>query len=156
MVEILHKHHHNFSINPFYELERFRRLGRQIFDLSFPLGQQIEATAGEGFWVPAMDVIDGKDNIIVKIDLPGMERKDIDITIENNVLMIQGERSSSGESEGEEVLGERQYGTFHRAFKLPSVVDPQKIDARLENGVLILSIAKKDADKLKPIKVEVK
>jgi len=143
--------------NPFYELEKLHREMNHIFEPSFPVASDTHASLLEGFWSPAVDVVDKKDEIIVKADLPGLQREDIDVTIENNVLTIRGEKKREEEhKDGDVVRCERYYGSFQRAFTLPSSVSPDKVQAKFNDGVLELVIAKREEAKLKQVKIDVK
>lgn len=107
-------------------------------------------------WAPAADVVETKDAIIVKAELPGLNEKDITVEIENNVLTLRGERKLEKETEEKGYRRiERAYGTFSRSFTLPPNVDPAKIGAVFNNGLLEVSIPKKEAAKPRTINVEV-
>ncbi len=143
--------------NPFWEFEKLHRDMSRIFDpiVSGETDQDVSLWAGS--WSPAVDVLDQKDAIVVKADLPGLSKEDIDVTIENNVLAIRGEKKHEEKhKDGDVIRSERYYGSFHRAFTLPSSVDPQKVQAKFQDGVLELEIAKKEEARPKQIKVDVK
>lgn len=104
---------------------------------------------------PAFEVKETTDAFIVKADLPGVVESDLDISVHNNVLTVSGSRQAEERKEGEGyALYERQFGSFSRSFSLPDVADGERIDAKLDNGVLTLSIAKKV--EAKPRKIAVK
>ena len=116
-----------------------------------------EAPAALADWSPTSDVLETKDEIVIKSELPGIEQKDIEVQIENGMLTIKGERK--GETETEEKgfrRVERAYGSFLRAFTLPPNVAPEKIAATFANGLLELHLPKKEEAKPRSIKVEVK
>ncbi len=93
---------------------------------------------------PAFEVKETNDSFVVKADLPGVEEKDVDIALHNGVLTVSGMRQSEERKEGETyALYERQYGSFTRSFALPDIADGDRIAAKLEHGVLTLSIPKK-------------
>jgi HSP20 family protein len=111
----------------------------------------------EGTWSPAMDIYDSKDNILVKAEVPGMSKEDITVTVQNNILTIQGERKKAGEAKGRSVIREEHfYGSFHRSISLPTDVDPSKVTAAYKNGVIDIVMPKKEEAKPKQIKIEVK
>jgi HSP20 family protein len=142
--------------NPFYELDKFQRDLNRFFDLGQGMADQ-DASLLAGYWTPAVEVLDHKDNVIVRAELPGLVKEDIEVTIENNVLSIRGEKKQEHEQkEAEVVRSERYYGVFHRAFTLPSSVDSARVNAKFHNGVLELTIAKKEDAKPRQIRVEVK
>jgi len=108
-------------------------------------------------WTPVADVYETKDNLFVKAEVPGLTEKDIIVTIENNVLTIQGERKIEEEKEEKGYFRmERAYGKFLRAFTLPPNILTEKVFATYNNGVLELTIPKKEEAKPKQIKLEVK
>jgi HSP20 family protein len=96
-----------------------------------------------GLWSPAVDVSENADQFIVRVDLPGVKEKDLDVEIENNLLTIKGERNFERAEEKEDYrLIERSYGGFFRSFSLPSNVDPNGIHAALHDGLLTVNIPK--------------
>ena len=99
-------------------------------------------TAG---WMPAVDIQEFDDRFQLFVDLPGVDPKGVDITLENGVLTITGERHLQAPTEGEQVVShrmERGHGRFHRRFILPETVDPENVEATDRNGVLEISIKK--------------
>ncbi len=109
-----------------------------------------------GSFVPAVDVYDDEHNLVLKMEVPGVDQKDIDIRLENNTLTVRGERNFEKEEKEENFHRiERRYGTFSRSFTLPNSVDTEKVNANYENGVLKISLAKRAEAKPKQIKVNV-
>lgn len=95
---------------------------------------------------PAFEVKETTDAFVLKADLPGVAEADLDIGVHNNVLTISGSRSAEERKEGETyALYERQFGSFSRSFSLPDMADGEKVEAKLDAGVLTLTIAKKAA-----------
>jgi len=110
-----------------------------------------------GIWSPRVDIFDEKDQICVKVDIPGLEKDQIDITAEEGVLTIKGEKKEEKEiKEKDCVRSERYYGSFHRSFTLPAGADTGKVDASYKNGVLEVKIPKKEEAKTKQVKVDIK
>lgn len=108
-------------------------------------------------WSPTSDVLETKDDIVIKAELPGIEPKDVDVQIENGVLSIQGQRDAETETEDKGFRRiERTYGTFFRSFLLPPNVEVEKIAATFVNGLLEVRMPKKEEAKPKSIKVDVK
>ena len=104
---------------------------------------------------PAFEVKETSDSFVLKADVPGVDEKDLDVAVHNGVLTVSGSRSAEERKEGESyAIYERQFGSFSRSFALPETADPDKIDARLANGVLNLEIGKKV--EAKPRKIELK
>jgi HSP20 family protein len=92
-------------------------------------------------WAPAIDVVTKDGDLVIRAELPGVNQQDVDITLQNNVLTISGERKSEQEEERQGYyVRERRYGSFSRSLTLPEGVDESKIHARYENGVLELTV----------------
>src|ERR1700682_656872 len=116
---------------------------------------QDESLTSSSF-APAVDVYEDEHNVTLKIEVPGIDEKDIDVRIQDNTLTVHGERKIEKEEKEENYRRvERQYGTFTRSFTLPSSVDPAQVNAQYDNGVLKISLAKKAEAKPKQIKVNV-
>jgi HSP20 family protein len=106
-------------------------------------------------FVPAFEVKETNDAFILKGDLPGVAEADLDIAVHNNVLTVSGSRQSEDRKEGESfALYERQYGSFSRSFSLPDTADGERVEAKLDAGVLTLTIWKKA--EAKPRKIALK
>lgn len=106
-------------------------------------------------WFAPTDVSEDADGIQISMELPGVDPEVVRLSLENNVLTIRGEKRHQAEQKNERIHRfERTYGTFERTFVLPSTVDPEKIDARYENGVLFVSIPK--AERAKPREIRVR
>ena len=105
---------------------------------------------------PPVDIYEDEHNIVLKIEVPGIDEKDIDVRIQNNTLTVHGERKIENEEKEENFRRvERQYGSFTRSFTLPSTVDPGQVSAHCDKGVLKISLAKKAEAKPTQIKVNV-
>jgi HSP20 family protein len=139
--------------SPFDEITReFDRMMRRNFGFG---DYYNEEERGLAMWSPRADVTESKEQIMVKLDLPGIEEKDIQVTLENNVLTISGERKyESDEKEENYQRMECFYGTFTRSFTLPRTVDAEKIKANYKNGVLSLNMPKREESK--PKKIDIK
>lgn len=111
----------------------------------------------ESAWRPAVDIFETKDGMVMRAELPGMDKDDIKIGIESNVLTLRGERKFDEEVKRDNYHRvERSYGSFCRSFTLPSEVDRNKIEARFENGVLEVKLPKSEGAKQKQIEIKVK
>ena len=107
-------------------------------------------------WSPALDVHDEKDNLVVQVELPGMKKDEIDISLHDGVLTVSGERKSERkQKEGETFRSERYFGKFQRSLTLPTQVDGDKVQAAYKDGVLTVSLPKAEAAKPKQIAVSV-
>jgi HSP20 family protein len=102
-------------------------------------GQQQRAELTE--WAPAIDVVTKDGDLVIRAELPGVKQEDVDITLQNNVLTLSGERKAEQEEErGGYYVRERRYGSFSRSLTVPEGVDESKIHARYENGVLEVTV----------------
>ena len=107
-------------------------------------------------WTPAVDIYEDGNQMVIKADLPDVDEKDIDIRVENNTLTIRGERKFEQKVEEENYLRvERAYGAFSRSFSLPSSVNTDSINAEYKNGVLSVTLPKREESKPRQIKVAV-
>ena len=106
-------------------------------------------------WTPAVDIYETENDLVVKADLPDVDLKDIDVRVENQTLTIAGERKfeKQGSTAGYHRI-ERSYGNFIRSFAVPNSFDTDKISASFKNGVLSVSLPKKEAAKPRQVKVE--
>jgi HSP20 family protein len=107
-------------------------------------------------WAPEVDIHETEDALVLEADLPGMDEKDLDIRIENNMLTIRGDRKFEKKVNEENYLRvERAYGSFSRSFSLPHTVDPDSIKAEYRNGVLTVRVPKREEAKPRQVKVNV-
>ncbi|KTD17603.1 Hsp20/alpha crystallin family protein [Legionella jordanis] len=109
-----------------------------------------------GSWAPAVDIKEEENRFLVIADIPGVKKEDMHISLENNILTIQGERKfEKKETKDNYSRVERMQGQFYRRFSLPQTVDEKKISAKCKNGVLEISIPKKEASMQKKIDVKI-
>lgn len=109
-----------------------------------------------GGWLPAVDVLESQDKLTVKVELPGFKREDLDVSVQDNNLIISGERKADAErKDGDFYRSERFYGKFHRLIELPFAVDTGKIEARYNDGVLTIMLPKSEQARAKQIEVKV-
>jgi HSP20 family protein len=107
-------------------------------------------------FMPAVDIYEDEKKIVLKLEVPGIPEKDLDVSVGNNTLNVKGERKFEKEEKEENFHRiERRYGSFFRAFTLPPTVDAENIDAKYENGILRLELKKKPEAQPKQIKVNV-
>ena len=140
------------TTDPFYMLQN--RLNR-VFD--FPFAPFAEETLPMMNWVPACDIYETAKEIVLKIELPGLKKDDVAVSIENNVLMIRGERKFEEEVKRENFHRvERNYGEFLRTFTLPTFIDANKVLAEFKDGLLMVFLPKREEAKPKQIEVKVK
>lgn len=140
--------------DPFREFNTLQDRMNRLFRDSYSEGRE-ESLATTTF-APPVDVYEDEHNVTLKIEVPGIEEKDIDVRIENNILTVHGERKFEKEEKEENYRRvERQYGSFTRSFTLPNTVDAEKVSANYDKGVLKINLAKKAEAKPKQIKVNV-
>jgi HSP20 family protein len=109
-----------------------------------------------GSWTPAVNVLEKKDAIEITADLPGMKAGDVEVTVEDGVLTIRGERSFEEAREGETYHRiERSYGLFERTFSLPNSVDPSKIEATFKDGEMMVVLPRREEAKPRSVKIKV-
>ncbi len=146
----------NDYYNPFSELEQLHNEINSLFDFSFGSFPERQTGLLETGWAPAIDVYDSKDNVLVKADLPGLKKEDIDVTIQDNTLIIKGEKKPATEiDEAGYVRTERFCGAFQRAISLPAEVDSSEVKASYKDGTLALTLPKKEEAKPKQISVDI-
>ena len=123
-----------------------------IFDQFFGRGSDEETSA---VWAPRTDLSETDDAYRIRLDVPGMEKDDITINLQNNTLTVSGERSSERKEESEEyVRVERAFGNFHRTFTLPDAVDPENVEAAYDNGVLTIHVPKTETSTRRQIEIQ--
>lgn len=137
---------------PFREVmamqNRFNTLFRDLNE-----GEGTSASAG---FIPAVDVYEDEKKVVLKLEVPGIEEKDLDVSVEKNTLTVKGERKLEKEEKEENFHRiERRYGSFYRAFTLPTTVDTESVAASYNAGVLKLELTKKPEAQPKQIKVNV-
>ena len=141
--------------DPFRELTSLQNRVNTLFQ-DFNRGQGQDELLSTGNFVPAVDVYEDEHKISLKLEIPGIDQKDVDIRYENNTLTVRGERKFEKEEKEENFHRiERSYGTFARSFTLPNTVDQENIHAEYVNGVLKIDLAKRAEAKPKQIKVNI-
>lgn len=136
--------------DPFQELVSWsNRLNRSLTDT---MGGRTEDSFGT--WVPPVDIFEKDHNLVIRAEVPGIDKKDIDVRIENGVLTLHGERKQETEiNEDNAYRLERTYGAFTRSFSLPTTVDATKIQASYKDGVLEIRVPKAEAARPKKIEI---
>jgi HSP20 family protein len=141
--------------DPFKDLVNFRDTMNRMFTESGLPRRGWDEDFTTSTWVPRVDIFEKADNIVLKAELPGICKEDIEVNVENNVLTLRGERKKEKEINEEDFYRvERYYGTFTRSFTLPRTVDPEKIEAKYLDGVLQLTLPR--AEEAKQKKIEIK
>jgi HSP20 family protein len=143
--------------DPFREFsilqERMDRLFHNVFDRGLGF---LTSDLAEGEFIPSADVYEDDNSIHLNVEIPGVDEKNLSITIENNILTVKGERKPEKDEKGEHFLRqERSYGKFSRSFTLPGSVDLDRVNANYVNGVLQIELAKRAEARPKQIKVHI-
>jgi HSP20 family protein len=139
--------------DPFREFNTLQDRMNRLVHGSFGDGQEALATTS---FAPAVDVYEDEHSVTLKIEVPGVDEKDIDVRVENNTLTVHGERKYEAQEKVENYRRiERRYGSFTRSFTLPSTIDTNSVSANYDKGVLKIHLAKKAESKPKQIKVNV-
>lgn len=141
--------------NPIREMSRLSSEMNHLMDDLW--GGRETRESLRGAWIPPADIQESSEELNITLELPGMTKDDVEVTVDNGVLSIRGERTFEEAKEGETYHRvERAYGEFERAFQMPRSVDAGKVQARFDNGVLSITLAKREESKPKQIQVDVK
>jgi HSP20 family protein len=140
-------------LEPFRGLSTLQDQFNRLFNESFRTHSEESALTS---WAPTVDIYETPNELVVKADLPDVNEKDIDVRVENNLLTIRGERKFEKSVSEENFLRvERTYGSFSRSFSLPNTVNPEAIGAEYKNGVLTVTLPKREESKPRQVKVTV-
>ncbi len=141
--------------DPFRGLANLHEEMNRLFDGTRVLAGRADDSSLTN-WAPAVDIHETENELVVRADIPGLEEKDLDVRIENNMLTIRGERQTDKSVSGDNYLRvERVYGSFSRSFSLPSTVNPDGIKAEYKNGVLTVRVPKREEFKPRQVKINV-
>jgi HSP20 family protein len=139
--------------DPFRDLGLLQDRMNRLFD-DAGRGWRADEPSATTTWSPAVDIYETENEIMVQAELPGVDRKDITLSLENNVLTLKGERRFEKETKQENYHRiERSYGAFSRSFSIPAIVDDEKIRADYKDGILKIALPKKELVKPKQIKI---
>jgi HSP20 family protein len=140
--------------DPFNELASWQNRFNQMLRSPFSGASEGNQPLAFGNFVPPVDIYEDEHNITVQAEVPGVDEKDLDVRLENNVLTISGERKMEDEQKEENFHRiERSYGRFVRSFSLPTTVDAENVNAQFENGILKVTIPKKEEARPKQIRI---
>lgn len=139
--------------DPFRDLRSLQDEVNRLFSTSLGRGFDDEGLS-RGAWMPSVDIFENKDSIVLEAELPGMNREDFELTIENNVLTLRGERRFEKKDEADNYHRvERAYGSFTRSFTLPQTVSSENANAEYKNGVLRVTLHKREEVKARRIEI---
>ena len=141
---------------PFSTLAAEREFDRLFRDSFTTFGGEREAEPSTRPWAPAVDIYETENSIVLKAELPGIDPKDVEVRVEDNTLYLKGERKFEKETKDENYHRvERSYGSFARSFSLPNSIDADKVVAEYKDGVLNLTLPKREEAKPKTIRINV-
>ena len=144
-------------LDPFRDLSVIQERMNQIFEDALARSRGREEGLRTGMWTPSVDIYENNDSVVVKAELPGVERDQISVEVKDGILTLRGERKSEKEVKEESYHRiERSYGNFQRSFSLPVSVEQDKVTARFKDGVLEVILPKKEQARPKQIQVDVK
>lgn len=139
--------------DPFRDLRSLQDEVNRLFSTNLSRAFGEEGIA-RGAWNPSVDIYENKDHIVLEAELPGMKREDFDLSIENNVITLRGERRFEKQDEGDNYHRvERSYGSFTRSFTLPQTVQADSVAAEYRNGVLRVKMPKREEVKARRIEI---
>jgi len=140
--------------DPFRDLKTLQDEVNRLFSTNFSRGFGDEGLS-RGAWTPSVDIFENKDELVLEAELPGMNREDFELTIENNVLTLRGERRFEKKDEADNYHRvERAYGSFTRSFTLPQTVSGEGATAEYKNGVLRVVLHKREEVKARRIEIK--
>ena len=135
----------------FNDLSGIQQEMNRLFDEFF--GERRQELA-EGTWLPSVDVSETGEEIVVRAELPGLSKDDVELNLQDNVLTLKGEKKQENKEEKEDYHRvERSYGSFSRSFTLPAGVDPENVQASFKDGVLVIALPKVEEAKQKKIEI---
>ncbi|HEX6729100.1 MAG TPA: Hsp20/alpha crystallin family protein [Pyrinomonadaceae bacterium] len=140
--------------DPFRDLRTLQEEVNRLFSTNLTRAFGDDEGIGRGAWSPSVDIFENKDQIVVEAELPGMKQEDFDLSIENNVITLRGERRFEKSQETDNYHRvERSYGAFTRSFTLPQTVSGEGATAEYNNGVLRVTLPKREEAKPRRIQV---
>ena len=140
--------------DPFRDLRTLQEEVNRLFSTNLTRGFGEEGI-GRGAWNPSVDIYENKDHIVLEAELPGMNREDFELSVENNVITLRGERQFEKKDDSDNYHRvERSYGSFTRSFTLPQTVSAEGANAEYRNGVLRVTLPKREETKARRIEVK--
>ena len=141
--------------DPYRDMITLRdRMNRLFEDMSTPKGEEKDIMPGA--WAPSVDIYENENEVVLAAEIPGVDEQDVEIKVEDNNLTLRGERKFEKETKEENYHRiERSYGSFARRFALPNSIDAEKVAAEYKDGLLTLTLPKREETKPKTIKINV-
>jgi len=139
---------------PFKDLTSLQGRINRLFDDSLIRSRFFDDDTLSGIWAPVVDVYETENEIVIKAEIPGVSKKDVNVELKDNILTLSGERKREKDIKEENYHGkERYYGAFRRSFGLPAHVEHEKVKARFKDGILEITLPKVEAAKPKKIEI---
>ena len=139
--------------DPFRDLRTLQEEVNRLFSTNLTRAFDDEGI-GRGAWAPSVDIYENKDHIVLEAELPGMKREDFELSVENNVITLRGERQFEKKEDSDNYHRvERSYGSFTRSFTLPQTVSAEGATAEYKNGVLRVTLPKREETKARRIEI---
>jgi len=143
------------KLDPFRDMVTLREKMDRLFEDSIIKGRGKEEELTVTAWTPSVDIYETEDNLVIKAEIPGVDKKDVSIEVKDNTLKISGERKLEKDIKDENYHRlECSYGSFRRIFALPTSVDQEKISAKFKNGICEIILPKREEKKPKQIEIE--
>lgn len=143
--------------DPFRDLISIQERMNRLFDQTLGRTRAEEEGIAASAWAPSVDIYETPDRVVMKAELPGLTREDVEINVRDNTLSLRGERKFEKDVREENYLRiERAYGSFQRSFTLPATIQQDKIKAVFKDGVLEVTLPKAEEARPKQIKIDVK
>ncbi len=144
------------SCGPFRELSAMQDRMNRLFEDALARTRVVKEGVGAGLWTPYVDIYEAAGNLVIKAELPGLSTEDVSVKVEDNVLILKGERKRGEGVDRENYhLIERSYGHFRRSFVLPNNVDQERVQAEFKDGGLFIAIPKFKRVRPKKIAIEI-
>jgi HSP20 family protein len=144
------------STNPLQDLVTIRDRMNRLFEESLGRFTSLGEPSAAGYWSPAVDIFEDTERVVFRVDLPGIRREDVELNIEDGNLVLRGERRMNPDVRREDYHRlERAFGPFLRSFRLPEGVDPQNIQAEMRDGVLTVSIPRREDSHPRRVQIQV-
>jgi HSP20 family protein len=140
--------------DPLRDLVSIRDELNRLFGRTFGAAEPTRSSAS-GSWVPALDVYETPDKLVATLDLPGIDPNEVEVAVEDSTLLVSGSREFAQETDEQSFHRiERRYGTFSRAIRLPETADAERVEARVDKGILTIEVPKRE--EAKPRRIEAK
>jgi HSP20 family protein len=144
------------TANPFQDLLTLRDRMNRLFEESLGKFSSVGDQPTTGYWSPPVDIFEDYERVVFRVDLPGVQREDVEVNVDDGNLVLRGERKMNPDIRRENIqLLERSFGPFRRLFRLPPGVDTEKVHAEIRDGILTITLVKRAEDPPKRVQIQV-